>query len=53
LPGRLGWELRGVVQGGLRILDHIERLGHATLAQRPTLGKADALIIAWRALTMR
>ena len=28
LPGRVGWELRLVVQGGLRILDKIERHGH-------------------------
>jgi hypothetical protein len=25
LPGRVGWELRMVVQGGLRILEAIER----------------------------
>lgn len=53
VPGRAGWELRGVVQGGLNILDKIERCGHATLAWRPRLGKADILPIAWRALRMR
>ena len=53
LPGRLGWELRGVVQGGLRIVDRIAALDHATLSRRPTLAKADAPVIAWRALTMR
>jgi squalene synthase HpnC len=53
LTGRIGWELRAVVQGGLRILDRIERLDHATLSRRPTLGKADVAVIAWRALTMR
>ena len=53
LPGRLGWELRAVVQGGLRILDHIDRLDHGTLSRRPTLSRLDAPIIGWRALTMR
>lgn len=53
VPGRAGWELRLVVQGGLRILERIERLGGATLHQRPTLSPRDALPIAWRALVMR
>ncbi|MDB5731158.1 MAG: squalene synthase HpnC, partial [Variovorax sp.] len=52
LPGRMGWELRLVVQGGLRILDKIEALGFDTLRQRPTLGAADAPLLAWRALRM-
>ncbi len=53
IGGRAGWELRLVVQGGLRVLERIERLGGATLAARPTLGPADAPLIAWRALAMR
>ena len=53
LPGRMGWELRFVVQGGLRILDKIEALGFDTFSQRPTIGKADAPLLAWRALRMR
>jgi len=53
LPGRMGWELRLVVQGGLRILDKIESLGFDTFTQRPTIGKADAPLLAWRALRMR
>ncbi|MDP9899054.1 squalene synthase HpnC [Variovorax ginsengisoli] len=53
LPGRIGWELRLVVQGGLRILDKIEALGFDTFSQRPTLDKADALRLTWRALRMR
>lgn len=53
LPGRMGWELRLVVQGGLRILDKIETLGFDTFTQRPTVGKADAARLAWRALRMR
>ena len=38
MPGRAGWELRLVVQGGLRILDKIDRLDGATLQPRPQLG---------------
>lgn len=52
LPGRIGWELRFVVQGGLRILDKIEALGFDTLRHRPTIGRADAPLLAWRALRM-
>ncbi|MEO5736601.1 MAG: squalene synthase HpnC, partial [Variovorax sp.] len=45
LPGRMGWELRFVVQGGLRILDKIEALGFDTLRHRPTIGAADAPLL--------
>ncbi len=53
LPGRAGWELRLVVQGGLRILDKIEAQGFDTFSRRPTIGKSDAPLLAWRALRMR
>jgi squalene synthase HpnC len=53
VPGRAGWELRLVVQGGLRILDKIEALGFDTFSQRPTIGKADMPRMAWRAFAMR
>lgn len=52
LPGRTGWELRLVVQGGLRILDKIEALHFATLTQRPTLTWWDYPVMVWRALWM-
>jgi squalene synthase HpnC len=52
VPGRTGWELRLVVQGGLRILDRISALDHSTLACRPKLGPADVLTMVWRALRM-
>ncbi len=52
VPGRAGWELRLVVQGGLRILDKIEALGCATRHTRPTVGKADIPVMLWRALWM-
>jgi hypothetical protein len=53
VPGRAGWELRLVVQGGLRILEKIAAMDHATLARRPTIGAADAPLLLWRAITMR
>ncbi|MEX8499212.1 squalene synthase HpnC [Leptothrix ochracea] len=53
LPGRLGWELRLVVQGGLRILDRIRALDHGTLRTRPTIQAVDAPRLLWRALRMR
>jgi squalene synthase HpnC len=53
LPGRAGWELRFVVQGGLAILDKIEARGYDSLLDRPALRVWDAPRLAWRALTMR
>ena len=53
VPGRMGWELRLVVQGGLRILDKIEALGFDTFSQRPTIGKLDAPVLLWKAMRMR
>jgi squalene synthase HpnC len=53
LPGRAGWELRLVVQGGLRILDKIERMQYSTLGRRPVLGWQDGPRLLWRALSMR
>jgi len=52
IPGRAGWELRLMVQGGLRILDKIEALGFNTLQHRPTVGAADAPLLLWRSLRM-
>lgn len=53
IPGRAGWELRLVVQGGLCILDKIAAIEHRSWQRRPTLGKADLPRLLWRALTMR
>ena len=53
IPGRAGWELRFVVQGGLRILELIERSGFDILRHRPTLSWRDAPLLAARALAMR
>ena len=53
VPGRAGWELRLVVQGGVRILDKIATLHFATLGTRPALRWYDAPVLLWRALWMR
>lgn len=53
LPGRVGWELRLVVQGGLRIADKLQARGFDAIGHRPTVGAADLPLIAWRALRMR
>ena len=53
LAGRLGWELRFVVQGGLRVLEKIEASGCNALSRRPLIGKGDLPITTWRALRMR
>lgn len=53
IPGRAGWELRLVVQGGLRILEKIEHLGFDTLSTRPRLNALDVPVLLWRALWMR
>ena len=50
LPGRMGWELRLVVLGGLAILARIEAVGYDVFTRRPTLGRADWAGIAIRAL---
>ena len=52
IPGRAGWELRLVVQGGLRILDKIEAMEFEVLRRRPKIGIADAPALLWRAMVM-
>ncbi len=52
LPGRIGWELRMVVQGGLRILEAIEAAEYDVFRRRPKLRLPDWLLIGWRALRM-
>jgi squalene synthase HpnC len=53
IPGRAGWELRLVIQGGLLILDKIAALQHRSWQQRPRLGARDLPRLLWRALCMR
>ena len=57
VPGRAGWELRAVVQGGLRILDKLDaqHAGHIDTPAywpRPTLNKIDIVRMLWRSLWM-
>ncbi len=52
VPGRAGWELRLVVQGGLRILEKIADMDHAALLRRPTLSARDLPLLLWRAWCM-
>ena len=53
LPGRTGWELRLVVQGGLRILDRLDAMQGRNLYQRIKLGKLDMVAMLWKAVRMR
>ena len=41
LPGRVGLEIRATVQGGLRVLEKIERAGYDVFRRRPVLGTLD------------
>lgn len=52
LHGRVAWELRLVVQGGLRILEKIEHMNFSTFERRPTVGAADVPLMLWRAARM-
>ena len=52
VPGRAGWELRLVVQGGLRILEKVDALQGRSLWVRKTVGKGDVPVMAWRTLWM-
>ena len=50
IPGRAGWELRLVVQGGLRILEKMSTMHYATWRQRPRICKRDVALLVWRSL---
>lgn len=52
LPGRMGWEIRCTVQGGLRILEKIRSVRGDVFRRRPVLGPSDWLRMAGRALLM-
>jgi squalene synthase HpnC len=53
LPGRIGLEIRAVVQGGLRILEKLEQTRGDVFRHRPVLGALDWPIILYRAATTR
>jgi phytoene synthase len=50
LPGRIGLEIRATVQGGLRILEKIERVGYDVFRRRPTLGALDWPVVLLKAV---
>jgi squalene synthase HpnC len=50
LPGRIGLEIRATVQGGLRILEKIEKIGYDVFRRRPVLRWRDWPVILARAL---
>ncbi|MGB2819262.1 MAG: squalene synthase HpnC [Burkholderiaceae bacterium] len=50
LGGRIGLELRLVVQGGLRILERIDAAGGDVFRHRPSLTARDWTRMSWRAL---
>lgn len=52
VPGRAGWELRLVVQGGLRVLDRMAAQGFDTLRKRPKVGARDLPLLLWRSTRM-
>lgn len=52
VPGRAGWELRLVMQGGLRILERIQEQDHRSWQTRVKLQRADLPRLLWRALWM-
>ena len=53
LRGRVGLELRMIVQGGLRILDKLAALNGDVFGRRPVLGAFDWPLMAFRAAAMR
>jgi squalene synthase HpnC len=53
LPGRIGLEIRTVVQGGLRILEKIERVRGNVFRRRPVLRAWDWPLLLARAAAMR
>jgi squalene synthase HpnC len=50
LGGRVGFELRLVVGGGLRILERIDAVGGDVFRRRPVLQPLDWPLLFWRAL---
>ena len=52
LPGRMGWEIRATIQGGLRILEKIQKLNGDIFRQRPLLRPTDWFFVGIRSLCM-
>jgi squalene synthase HpnC len=52
LPGRIGLELRMIVQGGLRILEMLDAVRGDMFRHRPVLRPVDWALMLWRAARM-
>jgi phytoene synthase len=52
LPGRIGLELRTIVQGGLRIAEKLDRVEGDVFRRRPVLRRWDWPLLVARALSM-
>ena len=52
LPGRMGWEIRVTVQGGLRILEKTRKVRGDVFRRRPALIPQDWLLLFARSLRM-
>jgi phytoene/squalene synthetase len=50
LPGRIGLEIRATIQGGLRILEKIERADYDVFRRRPKLRALDWPLLLLRAV---
>jgi phytoene synthase len=50
LPGRVGLEIRATIQGGLRILEKIERAGYDVFRRRPKLHAFDWPVVLLKAV---
>ena len=53
LKGRIGFELRMMVQGGLRILDAIDEAEYDVFLHRPKLTKRDWVSVFWASVRMK
>ena len=51
--GRIGWELRAIIAGGLRILDKLHASDYDPFATRPRLTRSDAPAMAATILRLR
>lgn len=53
LPGRISLELRLIILGGLRILERLDEVDYDVFTRRPTLTKADWVLLGSRLLITR
>ena len=53
LSGRFGWEIRLIIEGGLRVLDRLEQQLDTAPFARPRLRRRDWPVMLWRSLFTR